>query len=99
MTIKRHVIPSLLLQGVNERIAYLITTTPWGSNPTDITVAAYCDGKDVTATVLTGAASVEGDAITLPALHSLTAGSVYTIPVKFVVKGNTVEAIVTVVGE
>ena len=85
-------------QGVDEYIAYNITTTPWGSTPTSVAVKAFLmgnpgtKGTDVTATVLTGSASVTGDIITLPALSALTLGRVYRVEVKFTCSGNIFEA-------
>lgn len=75
------------LQGVDEKITYTITTTPWGTSPSSVVVVA----KDVTnanvvvtSTVFpSGAASVSGDVITLAPLLTLTSGHLYRIEVKF----------------
>ncbi len=87
-------------QGEDEKIRYSITTTPWGSDPTNVSVKVYnvSTGSkvDVSATVLTDTASVEGDVITLPFLEKLTAGSKYRIEVSFTSGGNVFEVIIPV---
>lgn len=85
-----------IVQGVDESIAYALTTTPWGSSPTVESVKAYdtTDGAytDVSSTVLTGSAGVLGDVITCPLLHGLTLGHNYRLEVAFRILGNTFEA-------
>ena len=91
----RKVKESPLEQGVDEQISYTLTTTPWGSAPVAVAVKAYdttTSFADVSATVLSGAASVGGDVITLPLLKSLTLGHTYRVEVKFTVNGNIMEA-------
>ena len=79
------VVEGLQYQGHNESLAYSITTTPWCSQPSGVTVKAYLDrtDEDVTATFMTGSAIVAGDLITLPNLRSLTKGELYRIEVNF----------------
>lgn len=93
-TVKREVIGGKRIQGVDEQIAYTLTTTPWGSTPTSIAVKAYetTAMTDVTSTVLSGTASATGDVITLPLLLSLVEGQEYRIEVKFTCSGNLFEA-------
>ena len=96
MAVIREVKEGIQPQGVDEKIAYKITTTPWASSPTSIVVKAYditVDGTrtDVTATVLSGSASVTGDVITLPLLQALTYGKTYRVEVQFTVTGNVFE--------
>lgn len=78
--------------GADERVAYKITTTPYGSNPTSIVVTAFdVSGgirTDVSTTVLTGTAGAVGDVITLPFLHSLTPGKSYRVEILFTAGGN-----------
>lgn len=82
-------------QGNDETIIYSVTTTPWGSTPTNVSVKAYDvtggTRTDVTSTVLSGNATVVGNVITLPALTGLTAGKGYRVEVKFTSDGNTFE--------
>lgn len=82
-------------QGVNERIAYSITTTPWGTTPSAVDYKAYDltnSSTDVTTTVFpTGTSSIVGDVITLPLLRALTARHVYKITIKFTSGGNIFE--------
>lgn len=85
-------------QGVDEKIAYTLTTTPWGGTPVvaafkafDVTGPRQYD--DVTATVFpTGTTSVTGDVITLPLLQALTVYHVYRVEVRWTYGGNTLEA-------
>ncbi len=98
MTVIREVKEGMQAQGVNESIAYKITSTPWASTPVVTAVKAYditTDGTrtDVTATVLpSGSSSVTGDIITLPPLTALTYAHTYRVEVKFTSGGNTFEA-------
>ena len=80
-------------QSPGEIVAYLLTTTPWGSSPTSPAVTIKQNGLDVTSDVTSGAASVASDVITTPLIQSLTAGKAYRIEIQFVTGGNTFEAI------
>jgi len=87
----REVVEGKLYQGIDEQIVYSLTTTPWGSSPSGVSVKAYdaSDGyADVTTTVLSGSASATGDVITLPKVKSLTLGHLYRIEVQFTVTGS-----------
>ena len=91
---KREVVEGRLAQGVDEQIAYTITTTPWGSSPGTLSVKAYdvtSSLTDVSTTVLSGAASAVGDVITTPTVKSLTEAHLYRIEVKFTCAGNIYE--------
>lgn len=101
MSIIRRIIESPLDQGEDERVAYALTTTPWGSSPSSASVVlkSYPDMVDVTSTLMTGLTSVVGDVITSPIVHSLVPGTVYRIEFEFVVSGNTVEAYALIRGE
>jgi len=86
----REIVEGKLYQGVDEQIIYSLTTTPWGSSPSSVSVKAYDatnDYADVTATVLSGSASATGDVITLPKVGGLTLGHLYRIEVQFTVTG------------
>ena len=90
-------------QGDDETIIYSITTTSWGSSPSNVVVKAYDvtggTRTDVSETVLSGTASVDGDVITLPAVTGLTAGKGYRIEVKFDSGGNTFEPYIEIEAE
>jgi hypothetical protein len=95
MTDVREINESGLKQGADEEITYQLTTTPWGSSPGsvvvqvfDVTAGGY---TDVSSTVLSGAASLSGDEITLPVLGSLTVGHVYRLEVRFTCGSNVFE--------
>lgn len=80
-------------QGEDEEIYYSITTTNWGSSPTDVGVVVKDeDGTDVSAGVTSGSASVAGDVITLPKIKSLTADTLYRVEISFTASGNVFEA-------
>lgn len=88
----RRVVESPLFQGVDERIAYELTTTPWGSDPSSpAAVLKDADGTDVTSTYMTGSASASGDVITTPVVHSLVDGERYRLEIKFTISGNVLE--------
>jgi len=92
----------LQVQGVDEEIPYTITTTPWGSSPTNVAVVAKNEATsaDVTSTVFpTNSPTVAGDVITLSPLKSLTAGTLYRIEVKFTTGTTIWEAYFRVRGE
>ena len=97
MAVIREVKEGIQIQGVDEKIAYKITTTPWASSPTSIVPKVYdvtVDGTrtDVTTTVMpSGSASATGDVITLPLLQALTYGKTYRVEVQFTVSGNVFE--------
>lgn len=73
-------------QSADEELAYMITTTNYGSTPTGVSVVVYDEqtNTDVTSTVMpAGAHSVSGDVITLKPLKSLTKGHSYRVEVEF----------------
>ncbi len=88
-------------QGVDERIAYSLTTTPWGSTPTSVVVKLkiWPEGKDVTAEHTSGSASTIGDVITTPLIIGLENGVHYRLEIQFVVSGNTFKAYALISGE
>lgn len=89
-----------MYQGVDEQIAYTLTTTPWGSSPSNpAVVVKNSAGADVTASVTAGSGSVSGDVITTPIIKSLTAGEWYRVEVKFTISGNIPEAWFYLVGQ
>jgi hypothetical protein len=100
MTIQRKIIESPLKQGMDEQIVYTLTTTPWGSSPSNVTVVLKdSDGTDVSGTKLSGSVSVNGDVITTPKVIGLAAGEKYRLEIKFTVSGNIVEAWAEIWGE
>lgn len=105
MTRPREIQGSPFVQGVDEKIAYALTTTPWGTSPTSVEVKAFSYSEvtstytDVSSTVLIGSPTVSGDIITLPALSVLTVEVKYRIEVKFTCSGNIFEAYAWVYAE
>jgi hypothetical protein len=103
MTEVREMNESGLGQGVDEELVYVLDVSPWGSGPTgvevkvyDVTGGAYTDRS---AAMLSGAASVAGDEITLPALSGVEANHRYRLEVKFTIGANTFEAWCLIMGE
>ena len=101
MTAKREVKEGKQYQGIEEEIAYTITTTPWGSSPTSITAKVFSlpdNGVDsdivdtTTDNMPSGSPSASGDVITLPVLKSLVLDTMYRVEVKFTCSGNIFEA-------
>lgn len=96
----RIIIESPLFQGEDERVAYRLNTTPWGTSPSSPTVVLYdVDNADVTATYMTGSPSASGVYITCPILHSLVDGAQYRMEIKWVDSGNTLETWVDIYGQ
>lgn len=82
----REVVEGRQRQGVDEKIPYQITTTPWGTAPAAVSAIVKDKGAgmaDVTSSVMPGGASVSGNVITLSKLIGLTAGRAYRVEVKF----------------
>lgn len=93
----RRIKESPLYQGEDEQVAYSLTTTPWGSSPTNVSVVVKDeDGNNVTSSVTSGNASVVGDVITLPMIQGLTAGEDYRVEIKFTIGGNVMETWVVI---
>jgi hypothetical protein len=93
-----------LVQGVDEIIAYQVTTTPWGSSPGTISCAVFdiTDGgrTDVTTTVMpVNSPTAAGDVITLSPLKLLTVNKIYRVEVKFTCSGNVFECYKIIMAE
>jgi hypothetical protein len=102
--IKREVREGRLVQGEDEQIAYTITTTPWGSNPTspsatlyDVTVSGV--RTDVSSSRLAGVASALGDVVTTPRVFGLEAHKLYRLEVQWTCSGNVFECYVDIQAE
>jgi len=83
-----------IVQGEDEAIPYFFDSTPWGINPSAVSVKVFdvtdatqtADWDDVTTTVMpVNSPSVAGNVITLSKLRALTDGHIYRIEVKFTV--------------
>ena len=89
----RLIVESPLFQGEDERIAYRLNTTPWGTSPASPSDVLYdASGTDVSGTNLTGAASVSGVYITTRQVISLTDGQQYRLEIQWTDSGNTFES-------
>lgn len=76
-------------QGVLESMTYTIRVKN-ATTVTSPTTTAYDEGEtDVSASVLSGSASVSGTTITLPTVYNLTADQEYRIVTVAIVNGNT----------
>jgi hypothetical protein len=90
------------VQGIDEKIAYEITTTPWGISPTNVSVVVKDtsnNNADVTSDVTSGTTTVVGDVITLLFIESLTESRIYRVEVKFTSGSNIFEAYFTIKAE
>jgi len=87
------VISGAKTQRIGESVAYQFYTTPWGSTPTSLTVEVWdvtsSPEEDVTATVLLGSASADGDLVTCPNLYNLSENHRYRLDVYFDAGENT----------
>jgi hypothetical protein len=104
MASKREIVESPIEQGKDERIAYTLTTTPWGGSPSSVSCTLYKISPngaltDVSGTNLTGSASTSTDDIISPTVISLTAGSNYRLEFKFVSGGKTLEPYLIIVAK
>jgi hypothetical protein len=96
----REIKESPLVQGVDESIAYALTTTPWGSSPSSPVVTIKDEaGADVTATHTTGSASAGGDIVTTPVIHSLVNAINYRLEIRFTIGSNVFEAFTELYGQ
>ncbi len=90
----REIVEGIQYQGEDERVIYTMNTDAVGDGPTSpvLTVKDELNNyADVTGTVSTGSASAAANIITLPVIHSLTAGKMYRCEVKFDLGGNELE--------
>lgn len=97
MSSVREIIESPIEIGSGETYTRPLDTTKWGGTPSSPSVTLYRqDGPDtltdVSATNLTGSASVQDDYVYLPTITGLTAGKTYKIVVSMVIGGDTLEA-------
>ena len=97
----RRIVESPIYQGVDEQIAYILTTTPWGTAvPTSPAVVMKDDsGLDVSSTNLSGSASINGNTVVTPTVKSLSAGAKYRLEIKFNISGNIFETWTDVYGQ
>lgn len=98
----RNVNEGIKYQGVDEEQEYTVTTTPWGSSPSNVTVVVKditAGFVDVSAAVLSGSPNVVGDVITTPKVKSLTAGRAYRMEIKFTSGRNIYECYVGIIAE
>lgn len=103
MAVSRQVKEGRLTQGRNERLAYLVDTTPWGGYSSGASVKLFdvtnTGQRDEVAANLSGSPSVVSNVITTPAVISLIPGNLYRLEVQWVYSGNTLEAWVEIRGE
>lgn len=101
--VSREVTEGTQWQGESETLRYQITTTPWGSTPTAVTIVVKdmtLGGTDVSATVLSGVTGTSGDVLTLKALGGLTKNHLYRVEVQFTTAdGNTWETFFNVAAQ
>jgi len=98
MIISREIREGIQPVGIDERPIFNLTTTPWGSAPTSVSVKAWKYNEsaqtytDVTSTVFAvNTPSVNGDVITLSPLIPQAIGDKYRIEIKFTTGGSVLE--------
>lgn len=100
---KRSIREGQLTQGTGEKIAYQVDVTPWGTLPSNVVMTALDVSEDtetdVTATVVSGSATVDGNNVTLPFLQNLVEEHLYRVNVKFNCGLNVFEFYFLVKGE
>ena len=83
------------IQRESEEIAYVVDSSNWGTSPSGVLVSAVVwDGStwsDVSANILEGSASVDGNEITTPVVKNLVAGKAYRIMILFSAGGMVYE--------
>ncbi len=103
----RRITESPISQGEDEIVSYKLTTTPWGSAPTAVTVIVFdvtgaantAAWINVTATVMpVNSPTVAGDVITLSPLKLLTDGKIYRMEIRFTSGANTFETHGLIIG-
>lgn len=99
--VSREVVEGRLRQGSGEKIAYQLTTTPWGGTPTSPALAVddLTTGETVTSSVVSGSTTAAGDIITTGRIQTLTAGHLYRAEVTFISGGNTFVAYFEILAE
>ena len=91
---------SPIKQGEDEQIAYYFSSTPWGSNPSNVSAKIYdSHNVDKSSTCLSGTCSVNGDVITIPVVKALVVEETYRLEVKFTCSGNIFEAYCVIAAE
>ena len=100
MATLREVSESPLTQGGDEQIAYSFDFTAQGTpSAPAVTLYDLTSAADVTATLLSGAASVNGNVVTAPTVKGLTAGRTYKLTCLATVDGNKISYFCIIKGE
>lgn len=98
----RRINESPLFQGQDEKVAYKLSTTPWGGSPSAVAVVLKLikTGEDVSASLMeAGAPTVLGDDITTRRLVSLVPNVGYRLEFKWTSAGNIFETFVEIYGQ
>ena len=92
-----------IAQGADESVVYGVTTTAWGTPTIPVVAKIYriTGGThvDVTATCMTGDASVLANVISVPLIHSLGKDQQYRVDVTFFCEPSTFEFYFLLSGE
>lgn len=93
MAHKRHIVEGKQSMGTDENIAYRVDVSRWGVSPISPEARIYTRSPwvDVTGAKMSGAATANGNIITLPAISGLENGKAYQVQVKFTIDGNVLE--------
>lgn len=84
----RVALESPVFQGEGEKLAYGLTTTPWGSAPSNESMQIFDitdpeNEEDVTTACTEAAMSVSGNVITTKRIKALTLNNTYRVEVTF----------------
>lgn len=94
MTTNRKFRESPIPQGADEEIAYILTTTPWGSSPTSPVVSIMVKGGIHDSKLLsTSVCTVSDDTITTGRVKGLQSKATYELQIRFTINSNVFEAI------
>ena len=101
MTSLRRVVESPVTQGIDESRPYEIVFTKWGtpSSPSCKLYSVTAGFVDVSATCLSGVASVVGSVVTTQVVANLTAGVLYRMVIAVTIGGSAVSAYLEILGE
>ena len=86
-------------QGEDESLAYTFIWTAIGTPTSPIVVIKNAALTDMTATNLSGTASIVGDTIVTPLVTALVAGQSYRLECKVTIGGNTHEHWLEIIAE
>lgn len=96
----RQIRESPVYQGCDEAVPYQVDITPWGADPTEVTVRCLDRALvDISDTALVGSVSVVGNVITTPRVTALQAGQEYRLEIGFTCGNKQLSCYARIIGE